>query len=91
MQKELIKQQSKLSKLFDGWENGLIDDNEFTKRKNINRKRSKSINAQIEHLKNSIPTTDEYEEKIMCLTDVLNALRDPSLDAKEKNNYLKLL
>lgn len=91
LQKELIKQQNKLSRLFDGWENGLIDDNEFIKRKNINRKRSKSINEQIEHLKNSIPTTDEYEEKIMHLTDALNALRDPSLDAKEKNDYLKAI
>ena len=89
LQKELLKQQNKLAKLFDGWEDGLINDNEFAKRKNVNQKRSKSIRDQIEHLQNSIPTTDEYEEKILHLSDALNALRDPSLEAKEKNEYLK--
>lgn len=89
LQKELMKQQNKLTKLFDAWEDDLISDNEFAKRKNVNRNRMESIKDQIDNLQNSIPTTEEYEEKIMHLTDALDALRNPSLEAKEKNEYLK--
>ena len=44
---------------------------------------------QMDHLKDSIPTKDEYEEKIMCLSDALKSLLDPTLDADIKNTYLK--
>ena len=43
----------------------------------------------MDHLKDSIPTKDEYEEKIMCLSDALKSLLDPTLDADIKNTYLK--
>ena len=40
-------------------------------------------------LESSIPEKEEYEEKIMFLSDALNALLDEDLDAEVKNEYLK--
>lgn len=89
LQKELIKQEKKLPKLFDAWENGILTDDEFTRRKLVNKERIESIKKQMDHLEDSIPTKDEYEEKIMCLSDALKSLLDPTLDADIKNTYLK--
>ena len=89
MQKELIKQEKKLPKLFDAWEDGILTDEEFTRRKLINKERIESIKKQMDHLEDSVPTKDEYEEKIMLLSDALKSLLDPTLDADIKNTYLK--
>ena len=89
LQKELIKQEKKLPKLFDAWEDGILTDDEFTRRKLVNKERIESIQKQMDHLEDSIPTRDEYEEKIMCLSDALKSLLDPTLDADIKNTYLK--
>lgn len=45
----------------------------------------------MDHLEDSVPTKDEYEEKIMLLSDALKSLLDPTLDADIKNTYLKAL
>ena len=67
LQKELIKQEKKLPKLFDAWEDGILTDEEFTRRKLVNKERIESIQKQMDHLEDSVPTRDEYEEKIMLL------------------------
>lgn len=89
LQKELMKQEKKLPKLFDAWENGILTDDEFTKRKLVNKERIEFIQKQMDHLEDSVPTKDEYEEKIMYLSDALKSLLDPTLDADIKNTYLK--
>lgn len=89
LQKELIKQEKKLPKLFDAWEDGILTDDEFTRRKLVNKERIESIKKQMDHLEDSVPTKDEYEEKIMFLSDALKSLLDPTLDADIKNTYLK--
>lgn len=89
LQKELIKQEKKLPKLFDAWEDGILTDEEFTRRKLVNKERIESIKKQMDHLEDSVPTKDEYEEKIMLLSDALKSLLDPTLDADIKNTYLK--
>ena len=55
----------------------------------MNTERIESIKSQIVDLENSIPEKEEYEEKIMGLSDALNALKDDTLDADIKNVYLK--
>ena len=40
-------------------------------------------------LENSIPEKEEYQEKIMHLSHALESLRDDTLDADIKNEYLK--
>ena len=89
LQKELIKQEKKLPKLFDAWEDGILTDEGFTRRKLVNKERIESIKKQMDHLEDSVPTKDEYEEKIMLLSDALKSLLDPTLDADIKNTYLK--
>lgn len=91
LETEIKKIEKKLSKLFDAWENETITDNEFVKRKAVNVERIDSIRSQIVDLENSIPEKEEYEEKIMGLSDALNALKDDTLDADIKNVYLKAI
>ena len=89
LQKEIDKVEKKLSKLFDAWEDGNITDNEFVKRKTVNNDKIEFIKKQIDELEDSIPEKEEYEEKIMYLSDALDSLLDDKLDADIKNEYLK--
>ena len=89
LQSELRKTEKKLSKLFDAWEDGNISDNEFVQRKAVNNTKIESIKKQIEELESSIPEKEEYQEKIMSLSNALDSLLDETLDADIKNEYLK--
>ena len=89
LQTEKRKIEKKLAKIFDAWENEKLSDNEFVQRKAVNNKKIESINRQMEALEDSIPEKEEYEEKIMMLSDALESLLDETLDADVKNQYLK--
>lgn len=89
LQREQRKIEKKLAKLFDAWENEDITDNEFVQRKAVHNERIESIKKQMDDLENSIPEKEDYSEKIMYLSDALNALLDDTLDADIKNEYLK--
>lgn len=89
LQAELKKTEKRMAKLFDAWEDETITDNEFVQRKQVNAEKSETIKKQIEELENTIPEKEEYTEKIMNLSDALNALLDDTLDAESKNLYLK--
>lgn len=89
LQGELKKAEKKLSKLFDAWEDEKITDNEFVERKAVNTERIESIKKRMDDLEDSIPEKEEYTEKIMLLSDALDALKDETLDADIKNEYLK--
>lgn len=89
LQKELRKIERKLSKLFDSWEDEKITDNEFVERKAKHNQRIEDIKRQMDDLENSIPEKEDFQEKIMYLSDALEALLDETLDADVKNVYLK--
>ena len=89
LQAELRKTERKLAKLFDAWEDEKISDNEFVQRKAVNTERIEAIKKQMDELEDSIPEKEEYQEKIMLLSDALNAILDDALDAEVKNAYLK--
>lgn len=89
LQDELRKTERKLAKLFDAWEDEKISDNEFIKRKQVNTDRIESIKKHMDDLEDSIPEKEDYEEKILKLSDALDALTDETLDADVKNEYLK--
>lgn len=89
LQAELRKTEKKMSKLFDAWEDDKISDNEFVQRKAVNAEKIESIKKQMDDLEYSIPEKEEYQEKILKLSDALDALLDESLDADIKNEYLK--
>ena len=89
LNKELAKTQKRLSKLFEAWEDEQISNNEFVDRKAVNNEKIENIKKQIEELENTIPEKEEIETKTILLSDALNALTDDSIEAKEKNIYLK--
>lgn len=89
LQREIRKSEKKLAKLFDAWEDEDISDNEFVQRKAVHNERIESIKKQIDDLEDSIPEKEEYQEKIMKLSDALDALLDKTLDADIKNAFLK--
>ena len=89
LQSEERKIEKKLAKLFDAWEDGTITNNEFVERKAVNTERIQTIKKQMDALEDSIPEKEEYQEKIMLLSDALGALTDEELDADIKNEYLK--
>ena len=89
LQAELRKAEKKLSKLFDAWEDEKISDNEFVQRKAVNTERIESIKQQMDELEDSIPEKEEYQDKIMMLSDALDSILDETIDADIKNEYLK--
>ena len=89
LQAELRKIEKKLAKLFDSWEDEKISDNEFVQRKAVHNERIEAIKRQMDELEDTIPEREEYQEKIMYLSDALAYLLEPGLDADIKNAYLK--
>lgn len=89
LQSELRKIEKILSKLFDSWEAEKISDNEFVERKAVNNAKIESIKNQMVELESSIPEKEEYQEKILHLSNALESLLDETLDADIKNEYLK--
>ena len=85
---EITKIENKLSKLFDAWENDIISDEEFSKRKDMNNNRLNYLKNK----KNSINNErkiKEYEEKIIKFTNVLDMILDKNINVNLKNEYLK--
>ena len=89
LQKKMNQVKKKLSKAFDDYEEGIYTSNEFVERKAKHNATLDALQKQMNELEISIPEKEEYEEKIMFLTDALNALLDEDLDAEVKNEYLK--
>jgi len=89
LQKEMRKVKRKLDKLFDDYEDEVYTANEFVERKAKHNERLAAIQDQIAALETAIPEKEEYQDKIIRLTDALNALEDDSQDAETKNGYLK--
>lgn len=89
LQKEQRKFEKRLDKLFDAWEDGDISNNEFIERKAVNNQKIEAIKKQMDELEDSIPEIEEYQEKVLMLSDALAALQDEDLDADVKNIYLK--
>lgn len=88
LQGELRRIEGRLAKLFDGWEDKKISDNEFVQRKQVNHGRMDKIKKEIVELENSIPEKEDYEEKILTFSDALEALKSDDIPADIKNEYL---
>ena len=91
LRNELKRVEQKKARLFDGWEDGKITDNEFVERKAILSDHVDTIKRQMEELENVIPEQEEFQEKIITIHQTLDMLADPDIDAKTKNEYLKKL
>ena len=89
IQKKIAQIKKKLSKAFDDYEEGIYTANEFVERKAKHNANIEALQKQMIELENSIPEKEDFEEKIMFLSDALDALLDECLDAEVKNEYLK--
>ena len=52
-------------------------------------KEKDEVNKALCKAKDSMPQPIDYRDELMKFTDALNALEDPEVDAKVKNQYLK--
>lgn len=52
-------------------------------------KEKDEVNKALSKAKDSIPQPIDYKDELLKFTDALNALEDPEVDAKVKNQYLK--
>ena len=89
LEKEKKKIERLLAKIFDDYENEIYTANEFVQRKAKHNARLEIIEKEIAELETTIPERTEYEEKIMSLYEALDLLKDNSIDAGVKNEYLK--
>lgn len=91
LHKEMRSIKRKLDKLFDDYEDGIYSANEFVERKAKHNERLEAIRVQLVELENTIPEKEEYEEKILKLSDALAALENKDFDAAAKNEMLKMI
>ena len=89
LRNEIYKTEKKLARLFDSWEDEKITDNEFVERKAVHNNRIENIKQEIENLEYTIPEKEEYQEKIVLLSEALDAIQNDDLEAEIKNEYLK--
>lgn len=89
LKKELQTQKSKRMQLFEYLESGIYTKQEFMERKAILADRIEKLKTNIESEEKKIPTDVDYQEVIYKFTEVVDALSDPEVPAKRKNDLLK--
>lgn len=89
LEAELKKLNQKKMKLFDEWDEVEITPNEFAERKSYLNSKIETIKKQLKELESAIPEQVEYQEKISGLHEALEMLKDDSIDAETKNEFLK--
>lgn len=52
-------------------------------------KEKEEVNKALKKAKDSVPKHIDYQEELIKTTDALRVLKDPNVDAKTKNKYLK--
>lgn len=89
LEAEKKKIEKKLSKIFDDYEDEVYSANEFVERKAKHNARLEEIQKEIVELETAIPDKKEIEEKIVYLHDAIEMLKNDSIPAADKNEYLK--
>ena len=87
--KDLENLEKKQDELYDLLEDGIYTKEVFLKRNNKLDEERQSLYKQINYLKENAVEPINFEEKIMMFSDVIKALKDPFVSAKEKNIMLK--
>jgi len=91
MKAELIKLENRRDRLFDDYEDGTYTKSEFIERKQKYNASIDELKKQIQEAKEQIPEPVDYEERIITLQEAIDCLKDPDIDAKEKNDFLKTI
>ena len=91
MEKELSKLEARKRRLFDSWEaeDGTYTRDEFIERKQMYTHQIDVLKDQIDIAKKEAPSPVDYEEQITTLHRLINCIKDNSIEAEEKNAFLK--
>lgn len=89
LRKEMAKVKRRKTNLIELREDGEIDSNEFVERKAIHNQRLEILQNEIDELEYTIPEKEEYEDKLLRVSDALIAITDDELDTETKNLFLK--
>lgn len=86
---ELAKQEKRRDGLFDKYDAGDYTRDEFIERKQKYIRVIEELKQQLADLKASTPEFVDYSERITTLYSLIDCIKDPTIDGKAKNDYLK--
>lgn len=89
LRKEMAKIKRRKNSLIEMREDRSITHNEFIERKAVHDQKLDLLEEQLIELENTIPEKEEFEEKLLLVSDALIALTDDELDAETKNMFMK--
>ena len=89
LRKELAKIKRRKTSLIEMREDRSITHNEFIERKAVHDQRLEVLEEQIYELEHTIPEREEFEDRLLKVSDALIAMTDDELDAETKNMFLK--
>ena len=85
---ELDELETQQEKLFDFLERGIYDEETFVKRNKTLTEKREELRATYNKLKSTLPSSINYGDKIVKLSQAIDALNDDTLSAKAKNDFL---
>lgn len=91
MENELRKLESKRDQLFDFLESGIYTPQEFSERKNVINDKIAASEAALAEYRERTPEVIDYQEKIIRFSECIDALNDPDIPARHKNDLLKAI
>lgn len=89
LKKEMVKIKRRKNSLMEMREDRSITHNEFIERKAVHDQKLEVLQEQIDELEHTIPEKEEFEEKLLMVSDAFIAITDDDLDAETKNMFLK--
>lgn len=89
MSAELRKLEQTRERLFDFFESGIYTKDEFIERKAAITDKITTLEANIQEVRDHLPPPVDYQEKILKFSEVIAALQDEDVPAKEKNELMK--
>lgn len=91
LEKQMKEYQAQEETQFELLETKKYTQDLFDRRHAALRKKMEECQTAIYKTKSSLPEDIDYEERIVALKDAIAALRDDSIDAKQKNRILKAI
>ena len=82
------RQQAKLKRIYDSYEQGIYTANEFISRRQQATRELEQLQQQLDTAQANL-TKPAPKDQIRRLHDVVNSLNDPEIPAREKNKFLK--
>ncbi len=88
IQSEIDEINAQMNKLFDFVERGIYDEETFSHRRKTLLTKKEELSSAYNKIASTLPKTINYEEKIVKLSETIEALKDKSISARAKNNFL---